>query len=187
MAILAWAQQTAHNLMAGPLSQRWVHVQEVAGRAGRIGAALEDADRVVLHAAAWVHDIGYAPGLARTEFHPLDGARYLRAVDAPGRLVGLVAFHSSAASEAALLGLGKQLAEFDEERTLVRDLLWYSDMTVGPRGESMTFDRRMEEVLERYPSDHYVVRALDVGMGERRAAVERAERWIESVGLSSQV
>jgi hypothetical protein len=31
-------------------------------------------------AAAWLHDIGYAPAIAEsgTGFHPLDGARYLR-------------------------------------------------------------------------------------------------------------
>ena len=77
--------------------------------------------------------------------------------------------------------------DFEDERTLVRDLLWYADMTVGPEGESVTFERRMEEVQERYPPNHYVVRALDVGMDERRAAVERAERWIDRVGLSDQV
>jgi hypothetical protein len=31
------------------------------------------ADRPVLIAAAWLHDIGYAPGLPETGFHPLDG------------------------------------------------------------------------------------------------------------------
>ena len=31
-----------------------------------------------LVAAAWLHDIGYAPELVETGFHPLDGARYLR-------------------------------------------------------------------------------------------------------------
>ena len=42
----------------------------------------------------------------------------------------------------------------------------------------MTFDERMSELRERYPADHYVIRALDAGMPERRAAVDRAERWI---------
>ena len=32
----------------------------------------------MLEAAAWLPDIGYAPGLAVTGLHALDGARYLR-------------------------------------------------------------------------------------------------------------
>jgi hypothetical protein len=113
--------------------------------------------------------------------------RYLRGADAPERVVGLVAFHSSAETEAEFLGLGDAMREFADERTLVRDLLWYADMTIGPSGEHMTFERRMAEVRERYPDDHYVVQALDAGMDERRQAVARAERWIEQVGLTGQV
>lgn len=94
------------------------------------------------------------------------------------RLAGLVAYHSAAAIEADFLGLADELGEFDDERTIVRDLLWYTDMTVGPSGEVMTFAERMDEVRERYPADHYVSRALDASMPEREAAVARAERWI---------
>ncbi|GAA4692152.1 hypothetical protein GCM10023215_31540 [Pseudonocardia yuanmonensis] len=47
------------------------------------------------------------------------------------RLAGLVAFHSAAAAEAKCLGLGDELASFEDERSLVRDLLWFADMTVG--------------------------------------------------------
>jgi hypothetical protein len=45
----------------------------------------------------------------------------------------------------------------------------------------------MDEVRERYGPDHFITRALDLGMAERVAAVQRAERWIETVGLSGQV
>jgi hypothetical protein len=41
--------------------------------------------------AAWLHDIGYAPELAVTGFHPLDGARFLRRAGADGQVVSLVA------------------------------------------------------------------------------------------------
>jgi HD superfamily phosphodiesterase len=34
----------------------------------------------VLVAACYLHDIGYALALARGGFHPLDGARFLRAL-----------------------------------------------------------------------------------------------------------
>jgi putative nucleotidyltransferase with HDIG domain len=185
VAILHWAEDTARTLLAEALPRRWMHVQEVAGRAGRIAAALGEEDGELLHGAAWLHDVGYAPQVAMTKFHPLDGARYLRSVGAPERLVGLVAFHSSAVCEAECLGLLDEMQEFGDERTLVRDLLWYADMTIGPSGQCMTFERRMEEMQKRYPPDHYVVRALDVGMDERRAAVERAELWLEKSGLAA--
>jgi hypothetical protein len=187
VGMVQWAEGTARGYLAEELPRRWAHVQEVAGRAGRMATALDAEDGEMLHAAAWLHDVGYAPELAVTEFHPLDGARFLRVADAPGRLADLVAFHSAAASEAECLGLAEQMSEFDDEPTLVRDLLWYADMTTGPGGECMSFDRRMEEVQERYSPDHYVVRALEAGMAARRAAVERAERWIERVGLAGQV
>lgn len=141
----------------------------------------------VLEASAWAHDIGYAPDVAVTGFHPLDGARYLRRAGASERIVALVALHSAAASEAEAFGVAHELGEFKDERTLTRDLLWYLDMTTGPDGTVVSFEDRMAEVRERYPEDHYVIRALDDGMPERVAAVERAEAWLVSVGLTGQV
>jgi hypothetical protein len=163
-----------------------MHVQNVADRAGWLASRL-GGDGELLHAAAWLHDVGYAPELARTGFHPLDGARFLQGTDVPERLVGLVAFHSSALAESELFGVADQMAEFTDERTLTRDLLWYSDMTIGPDGQCMTFHERMDDVRARYGPDHYVIQALDRGMAERLGAVTRAERWIEEVGLTGQV
>jgi hypothetical protein len=181
-----WAEQTAGDLLSEALPRRWAHVQSVAARAGRLGSMLGE-DEELLHAAAWLHDVGYAPPLAVTGFHPLDGARYLQTTDVPRRLVGLVAFHSSAAAEATALGLGEDLADFSDERTLTRDLLWYADMTIGPDGQCMDFSERMADVRRRYGPDHYVVRALDAGMAERQAAVGRVEAWIDEVGAAGQV
>jgi HD superfamily phosphodiesterase len=48
-------------------------------------------DATLLLAAALLHDVGYAPDIAHTGFHPLDGAWYLREVGAPDRLTALVA------------------------------------------------------------------------------------------------
>jgi hypothetical protein len=152
-----------------------------------MAAALDEDDAELLCAAAWLHDVGYAPELVDVAFHPLDGARFLRERGMPERTVGLVAFHSSAAAEAEALDLAEHMFDFTDERSLIRDLLWYADMTTGPGGEYLTFEQRMAEVRERYPSDHYVIRALDAGMGERRAAVARAENWLASVELSGQV
>jgi len=73
----------AGTWLAGALPQRWRHVQSVARRAGWAADRLSLPEDLV--AAAWLHDIGYAPGLAVTGFHPLDGARFLRRAGAGGR------------------------------------------------------------------------------------------------------
>ena len=72
-----------------------------------------DAD--LLEAAAWLHDIGYAPRLAATGLHQLDGARYLRDTQhADAMLCRLVAHHSCAIIEAGERGLADVLSsEFD--------------------------------------------------------------------------
>jgi len=186
VSLVKWAVSTAERRLAPVLPRRWVHVQAVAAVAARLGAHLGD-DGHTLVAAAWLHDVGYAPELAMTGFHPLDGARFLRDEAAPPRLMNLVAFHSAAATEAAELGLSAELAEFEDERSLTRDLLWYADKTTGPDGQRMQFAERMAEVRERYDSDHYVNRALDAGLDEREVAVSRARSWIESVGLVDHV
>lgn len=171
----------AESRLSRTLPSRWSHVIEVARRAALLDAMREEGD--VLESAAWVHDVGYTPSLALTGFHPLDGARFLRNNLVPERIAGLVAFHSSASSEASVFGVAEELAEFEDERTLTRDLLWYLDMSTGPDGQVVSFEDRMAEVRERYPTDHYVIRALDLGMPERVAAVERATEWLSSVGL----
>ncbi|WP_328304445.1 HD domain-containing protein [Actinomycetospora sp. NBC_00405] len=180
------AEDQARRLLAVALPRRWAHVLAVASKARVIGQELGE-DGELLEATAWLHDVGYSPDLASTGFHPLDGARYLREVVAPKRVVDLVAFHSAAWAEAQEFGVAGELAEFEDERTLTRDLLWYCDMTTGPDGTDLDFEDRMAEVRERYGPHHYVTRALDAGMDERRAAVRRSREWLMSVGLADQV
>jgi len=80
---------------------RWAHSQGVAARARSLAPVL-DADADLIEAAAWLHDIGYAPSLATTGLHQLDGARYLRdARHADAMLCRLVAHHSCAIIEPA--------------------------------------------------------------------------------------
>ncbi len=77
MELVAWAEREARARLSRPLPRRWVHVQSVAAEASRIGTALGDEARVLV-AAAVLHDVGYAPELVDTGFHPIDGARFLR-------------------------------------------------------------------------------------------------------------
>jgi HD superfamily phosphodiesterase len=88
------AAELAGKMLAEPLPRRWRHVRSVARRARWVGKELALSDDLV--AAAWLHDIGYAPDLVETGFHPLDGARYLRRAGVDGPVVGLVAYHSCA-------------------------------------------------------------------------------------------
>ena len=74
-------------------------------------------------AAAWLHDTGYAPGLAVTGLHALDGARYLRdAQHAGAMLCRLVAHHSYAIVEAGERGLagvlGSSRSKGDSPRSI---------------------------------------------------------------------
>lgn len=179
------AKRLAENRLAGALPQRWEHVQGVAVRATRVRSHLEHGSQLVT--ASWLHDIGYAPGVCETGFHPLDGARALRAWGAGDAICDLVAHHSAAAHEAHVLGLLDELSAFTDPDGLVRDLLWYFDMTTSPEGSRVSFGDRMEEIRGRYPADHYVIRALDVSMADRRSAVDRAEVWLSDAGLAGQV
>src|SRR5579859_5216811 len=90
--LIQWAAEQAALLLA-PLGNRWRHVRGVVERSYQIGAIFNENDRSYLIAAAYLHDIGYAPSLKKTGFHPLDGAVYLRALGEE-RLACLVAHHS---------------------------------------------------------------------------------------------
>src|SRR5262245_23995720 len=113
LVVTCWASECASSLLSN-LGDRWLHVQAVAERARQVGGLFAQHDRDALLAAAYLHDIGYAPPLAKTGFHPLDGARYLRALGFD-HLAALVAHHSEARFEAALRGFGAALAEFPRE------------------------------------------------------------------------
>jgi HD superfamily phosphodiesterase len=117
MSLASWAQREAGQRL-GTLEKRWGHSRAVARRAELVGRVVDPADRDVLVAAAYLHDVGHAPSLAATGFHPLDGARWLAGLG-HDRLAGLVAHHTGSKHEAALRGLSSELATFPEERTLV--------------------------------------------------------------------
>jgi hypothetical protein len=158
-------------------------VQAVAAQASRIAPALlSPAERETLIAAAWLHDIGYAPALATTGFHPLDGARHLEALGVDRRLCCLVAHHSGATFEAEERGYTVELAAFEREDGPVMDALIYSDMTTGPAGQRLDFEARIAEILDRYPPGHPVHRAISRSRPTLAAAVDRTARQLASVG-----
>lgn len=118
----SWARDMARDLLAEPMPRRWAHVKGVAGKAERVAASLALTDEALV-AAGWLHDVGYAPMVTDTGFHPLDGARYLVGLGAPERVVNLVARHSNAIREAKFRGLGCDLGVFPDEGGPLRDAL----------------------------------------------------------------
>jgi hypothetical protein len=180
-ALPAWAEEHAASWLADR-GARWDHVRGVAGQALRVSPALDEDDRPYLVAAAWLHDIGYAPTLAATAFHPLDGARHLRALGHE-RLAGLVAYHSSARWEADALGLSDDLAVFLREDSATADTLTYCDMTTSPTGQRVTLTERLAEIAERYGAEHLVVRCLQRAHDHLAGAVQRTEKRLRTSGV----
>jgi HD domain len=172
--LVAWAAEQARGRLA-PLGDRWPHTQVVAARARGIATAVEPDDRDVLVAAAYLHDIGYAPEFEVHGFHPIDGALWLRQ-HGMDRLAGLVAHHSAARFEAEAHGLTGVLAAFADERSAVSDALAYCDLKTGPRGELVTVAERLGEIERRYGPDSLVARALNDASDTLFAMAARTER-----------
>lgn len=169
----AEARALAATLLAEDLPQRWRHVQGVATETGRLCGAV-GLDRALVVSAAWLHDIGYVSAIAETGFHPLDGARYLRAQGWNEIICRLVAHHTSAASQAGADGLAEQLrSEFAEVDGLPRDVLWTADATTGPDGERLTLDERIAEIGDRYGAKHQVARRMIASRESLQAAIDR--------------
>jgi len=172
--LASWAQQLARALLQEPLPRRWAHVQGVAARARNLAPVLGP-DAELLEAAAWLHDVGYAPDLAVTGLHQLDGARYLRdAQHADAMLCRLVAHHSCAIIEADERGLADALSlEFEPAPQELSSALTYCDMTTSPDGELVPVEQRLVEIHDRYGPGHLVSRSIRQAAPMIRRAVEQ--------------
>jgi putative nucleotidyltransferase with HDIG domain len=155
---LVWAEQTARRLLE-PLGARWRHTVGVADRARAVGKALAQGEAELLIAAAYLHDIGYAPEVAQTSFHAVDGARFVRSAGHE-RLAQLVAYHSGARAEAAERDLADELSEFKDERSMVSRALTYCDLTTDAEGRPVEAPDRLADIRERYGSESPEARAL---------------------------
>jgi len=72
----------------------------------------------------------------------------------------LVAHHSAARFEAEERGLGDVLARFPEPDSDQLDVLTLIDMSTSPKGRRISVQERLAEILERYPDDDPVHRAV---------------------------
>jgi HD domain len=165
------AEQVARQLLAEQLPRRWAHTQGAAAAARTLSAVLGE-HAGLLTAAAWLHDIGYSPALARTGLHQLDGARHLRDSEhASDMLCRLVAHHTCAINEAAERGLAADLArEFPGPPGDLADALTYCDMTTtSPGGAPVPVGQRLAEICARYGPGHTVARTITKSAPLRRS------------------
>jgi predicted hydrolase (HD superfamily) len=173
-----WARYLARRLLAEQLPRRWAHTQGVGRKAEFIAHIVGD-DATILICAAWLHDIGYAPELTDTSFHPLDGARYLRDVQkADDRICRLVAHHSYAMIEARNRGLAAALDnEFAAVAGLVPEALTYCDMTTSPEGKPVDVDTRINDIFARYDENDVVA----MSVREAQSEIRRSTRLVSSI------
>ncbi|WP_422735154.1 HD domain-containing protein [Micromonospora sp. WMMD729] len=170
------AAEVAERELAVALPGRWRHVRAVAAKARQLERLTLPEDQDLVVTAAWLHDVGYAPGIVDTGFHALDGARWLQRHGFEDRVAALVAHHSCAVYEADERGLRQALAsEFPREESAVSDALWYADMTTGPDGQDLTVDERLAEIRQRYGPDDVVTRFWLRAEPTLRDAVRRTQ------------
>ena len=165
------APSIAADHLAG-LGRRWDHVRAVGRLADELVAA--GLTEPTVAAAAWLHDLGYAPSLRTTDFHPVDGAAYLERLGTPDAVVGLVAWHTGAAFEAEERGMTSALDRFPKPDPDQLATLTLLDLVVGPDGCFTTPTERVSEILERYEVTSAVHRAVSRARTELLAAAERA-------------
>lgn len=171
---MASARSLAEAQLATALPRRWRHVQGVALQGAQIAYAF-GAEGDSLVAACWLHDIGYAPSLAATGFHPLDGALFLSGAGWDDRICALVARHSCSIREARLRGLEHELSRFPDEGSALRDALWFCDMTTNPDGELVTIEDRLSEILSRYGEGSIVYDFIIEARDDLCGSVERTK------------
>lgn len=175
LGLIAAALKLSRKLLRKELPERWHHSQGVARRAAELAVTVPEDERAVLIAAAWLHDIGYAPSIRQTGFHPLDGGLYLRAHDYNDRITVLVAQHSGARFVPAERGFGPMMAEFPFTENAVSDALTMADQTVGPHGRRMTVSYRIAEAIARHGPDSPNAPARVERIPYLLAAAERVE------------
>ena len=172
------ARDLAESHLAG-MGRRWEHSHGVAARAETAAAAVPPRQRSTLIAAAWLHDVGYAPALRRTAFHPLDGARYLLRTGWDPLVAGLVAQHSGAGLVARVLGLQTAMKPFAAPYLIegrLADALTFADQTTGPDGRPISVDDRLADMLQRHGPDSPNARCHDQRADLIRGAVRRTYR-----------
>ena len=173
-------QHTATQIL-GDVGTRLPHTRRVAEQASMVSDFLEDQWSHVVVDAAWLHDIGHSPALSSTGFHPLDGARWLRANGFAEDTCSLVAWHTGAIHEARERGLEDALrAEFAPPAPSALDALTWADLTSSPAGDLVTPQVRLDEIMDRYEPKSAVWMAIVAGLEDFQQSTVRIEGLLEA-------
>jgi hypothetical protein len=174
----------AHRLLADDPS-RLAHLRGAGLIAGMAAGALcVDRPETVV-AAALLHDIGYAPAITRTGFHPLDGALFLAQEGWPDRVVFLVAHHSHSAVLAPYYGVHHHLSLLDHVHGQADDIITFSDLRAGVNGLGTDPRERIEDMRRRH-ADRTVV-PDDIREARYRMLLTAAARVNAAVNRATQV
>jgi hypothetical protein len=175
------ASTIAKELLNG-VKTRLAHSRAVARQSAVVSPVLDSSWGAALHDAAWLHDVGYAPSIAASGFHPLDGARWLRANGWRPDVCSLVAWHTRAGTEAELRKLITSLArEFPPPPDLAQSALAWADLTSSPAGECCTVGERLEDILRRYPPSSVVHRATNANLPDLLGDVHLIETRLDAM------
>ena len=158
---------------------RLPHSHRVAQQASKVSDFLDDRWSLAIIDAAWLHDIGHSPAVSSSGFHPLDGARWLRAEGFSEETCSLVAWHTGAIHEARERGLEDELrAEFATPSPSALDALTWADLTSSPSGDLVSPEARLNEIADRYEPGSAVQLAIAAGLGDLLESVERIEQLL---------
>lgn len=97
-----------------------------------------------------LHDIGYTDRIKSTGFHALDAYYYLLDIDKI--TAERIALHTSTPEEAEL----RNIAIPEITPDLYAILLSYADARVMGNGKVVSFDERLEDIINRYGDNHIV-------------------------------
>lgn len=99
--------------------------------------------KIMLIQSCYLHDIGYSDRLNYYQFHPLDGAILFHSC----------AFEAIKNNRTDLLNIYQDHYKLlDAQDHLFIDLVTYCDIHTSPRGESITLEQRINDVVNRYVS-----------------------------------
>ncbi len=177
------AQALAHTLLASD-PRRLEHVRGAGLIAGMAAGALGAEQPETFVAAAWLHDIGYAPDLCRTGFHPLDGALFLAREGWPESVVLMVAHHSHAAVLAPYYGVQQHMSLLERHPGDGDDIITFSDLRAGANGMGADPRERIDDMRQRHADRTFVpddvrearYRMMLIAAARVNAAVNRATR-----------
>lgn len=142
----------ARSLAATMLSsqpRRFRHVEGAARAAAHVAARLPELPRGILISAAWLHDIGHAPDVERSGFHPLDGAVFLDDGGWDPMIVRLVAHHSHARLLAPYYNVEAELTQFAPVAGMLADAVTFADVVAGVDGTGVTVEECINELRSR--------------------------------------